>query len=78
MEKSEIKVEVSEGSGLYGTEETSPDSLTNTPSNIARLEDVIEQCVGRKKYLAQTKSPSDGEDVCWYFYKVPLGENGNI
>lgn len=78
MAKSEIKAEVSESSGLYGIEETSPDLLKNTPSNIARLEDVIEQCEGRKKYLAQTKSPSDGEDVRWYFYKVPLGENGKV
>ncbi|KAI3972694.1 hypothetical protein MKX01_019352 [Papaver californicum] len=76
MGESEKKVEVPEGSGICGIEEeTSPDSLKNTPSNIARLEDVIEQCEGRKKYLAQTKSPSDGEDIRWYFYKVPLGEN---
>ncbi|XP_043809391.1 phospholipase SGR2 isoform X5 [Manihot esculenta] len=56
-------------------EETSPDSLKNTPSNIARLEDVIEHCKGRQKYLAQTRSPSDGSDVRWYFCKVPLAEN---
>ncbi|KAF3340766.1 Phospholipase SGR2 [Carex littledalei] len=55
-------------------EETSPDLLKNTPSNIARLEDVIEQCKARQKYLARTKSPSDGEDVRWYFCKVPLAE----
>lgn len=54
--------------------ETSPDLLKNTPSNIARLEDLIEQCKGRHKYLAQTRSPSDGEDVRWYFCKVPLAE----
>uniref|UniRef100_A0A0D9X3Q3 DDHD domain-containing protein n=1 Tax=Leersia perrieri TaxID=77586 RepID=A0A0D9X3Q3_9ORYZ len=41
----------------------SPDSLRNTPSNIARLEDAIEHCAARRKYLARTKSPSDGEDV---------------
>lgn len=52
--------------------EASPDSLKNTPSNIAKLEDVIEHCVGRQKYLAQTRSPSDGGDVRWYFCKVPL------
>jgi hypothetical protein len=57
-------------------EETSPDLLKNTPSNIARLEDVIEQCVAHRKYLAKTKSPSDGEDVRWYFCKVPLAEKG--
>ncbi|KAJ3691677.1 hypothetical protein LUZ61_020841 [Rhynchospora tenuis] len=55
-------------------EETSPDLLKNTPSNIARLEDVIEQCKARHKYLARTKSPSDGEDVRWYFCKVPLAD----
>ncbi|KAI3931823.1 hypothetical protein MKW98_012233 [Papaver atlanticum] len=76
MGELENKDEVPEGSGICGIEdENSPDSLKNTPSNIARLEDVIEQCEGRKKYLAQTKSPSDGEDIRWYFYKVPLGEN---
>lgn len=55
---------------------TSPDLLKNTPSNIAGLEDVIEQCHGRQKYLTQTRSPSDGSDVRWYFCKVPLAENG--
>lgn len=57
-------------------EEPSPDSLKNTPYNIARLEDVIEHCKGRQKYLAQTRSPSDGGDVRWYFSEVPLAENG--
>ncbi|XP_022152435.1 phospholipase SGR2 isoform X2 [Momordica charantia] len=52
--------------------EASPDSLKNTPSNIAKLEDVIEHCEGRQKYLAHTRSPSDGGDVRWYFCKVPL------
>ncbi|XP_030509544.2 phospholipase SGR2 isoform X2 [Cannabis sativa] len=56
-------------------EETSPELLKNTPSNIARLEDEIEQCIGRQKYLAQTRSPSDGVDVRWFFCKVPLAEN---
>ncbi|GAA0143019.1 phospholipase [Lithospermum erythrorhizon] len=55
-------------------EETSPDMLTNSPSNIRRLADEIEQCEGRQKYLAQTGSPSDGGDVRWYFCKVPLAE----
>lgn len=54
----------------------SPDSLQNTPSNIARLEDAIENCAARRKYLARTKSPSDGEDVRWYFCKLPLGDRG--
>lgn len=62
--------------GASGVEETSPDLLKNTPYNIARLEDVIEHCKGRQKYLAQTRSPSDGGDVRWYFCKVPLAENG--
>ncbi|XP_065852193.1 phospholipase SGR2-like isoform X2 [Euphorbia lathyris] len=57
------------------SEETSPDLLKNTPSNIARLEDVIEHSIGRQKYLAQTSSPSDGSDVRWYFCKVPLADN---
>ncbi|KAK6257872.1 hypothetical protein QUC31_001331 [Theobroma cacao] len=61
--------------GASGVEETSPDLLKNTPYNIARLEDVIEHCKGRQKYLAQTRSPSDGVDVRWYFCKVPLAEN---
>nr|KJB59678.1 hypothetical protein B456_009G267200 [Gossypium raimondii] len=61
--------------GASTVEETSPDLLKNTPSNIARLEDVIEHCKGRRKYLAQTRSPSDGGDVRWYFCKVPLAEN---
>ncbi|PON57071.1 hypothetical protein PanWU01x14_176610 [Parasponia andersonii] len=58
--------------GASGVGEASPDLLRNTPSNIARLEDVIEQCEGRRKYLKQTRSPSDGGDVRWYFCKVPL------
>ena len=55
-------------------EEMSPDLLKNTPSNIARLEDEIQHCKSRQKYLARTKRPSDGEDVRWYFCKVPLAE----
>ena len=57
-------------------EETNPDLLKNTPSNIRRLADEIEQCEGRQKYLAHTRSPSDGGDIRWYFCKVPLGVNG--
>ncbi|KAL6212510.1 hypothetical protein ACLB2K_017730 [Fragaria x ananassa] len=56
-------------------EKSFPDLLKNTPSNIRRLEDEIEQCKGHQKYLAQTSSPSDGGDVRWYFNKVPLGED---
>lgn len=55
-------------------EKTSSELLKNTPSNIAILEDEIEHCKGRLKYLARTRSPSDGEDVRWYFCKVPLAE----
>ncbi|XP_052733810.1 phospholipase SGR2 isoform X4 [Vigna angularis] len=56
-------------------EEIRPDLLKNTPSNIARLEDVIEHSKARQKYLAQTSSPSDGGDVRWYFCKIPLAPN---
>lgn len=59
-------------------EETSPDMLKNTPSNIRRLANEIEQCEGRHKYLAHTPSPSDGGDVRWYFCKVPLAQNGQF
>ncbi|XP_073302244.1 phospholipase SGR2-like isoform X1 [Primulina huaijiensis] len=58
-----------------GGEETSPDMLKNTASNIRRLAGEIEQHAGRQKYLAQTRSPSDGGDVRWYFCKVPLTVN---
>ncbi|GMP77982.1 hypothetical protein CsSME_00034078 [Camellia sinensis var. sinensis] len=57
-------------------EETSSDMLKNTPSNIRRLVDEIEQCEGRPKYFAQTTSPFDGGDVRWYFCKLPLADNG--
>ncbi|XP_040382779.1 phospholipase SGR2 isoform X2 [Oryza brachyantha] len=60
--------------GADGAGGASPDSLRNTPSNIARLEDAIEHCAARRKYLARTKSPSDGEDVRWYFCKLPLAD----
>ncbi|KAJ4964881.1 hypothetical protein NE237_016730 [Protea cynaroides] len=70
-----VAVSGSNATGSYGVVETSPELLMNTPSNIARLEDVIEQCTERQKYLARTRSPSDGEDVRWYFCKVPLEEN---
>ncbi|XP_074570030.1 phospholipase SGR2-like isoform X2 [Curcuma longa] len=61
-------------SGYNQVEEISPDLLKNTPSNIAKLEDAIEHCKAHQKYLACTKSPSDGDDVRWYFCKVPLSE----
>ncbi|KAM0037137.1 putative DDHD domain, alpha/Beta hydrolase [Helianthus debilis subsp. tardiflorus] len=54
---------------------TSADMLRNTPSNIRRLADEIQQFEGRQKYLAQTRSPSDGGDVRWYFSKIPMAEN---
>jgi len=53
-----------------------PDLLKNTPSNIARLEDVIEQSKARQKYLAHTNSSSDGGDVRWYFCKTSLAPHG--
>ncbi|KAL6499934.1 hypothetical protein OROGR_027844 [Orobanche gracilis] len=64
-----------EASGSDMVEETSPDMLKNTPLNIRRLANEIEQCEGRQKYLAHTRSPSDGGDVRWYFCKIPLGVN---
>ncbi|XP_057503098.1 phospholipase SGR2 isoform X1 [Actinidia eriantha] len=66
---------LAEGTGPHGIKKTSPDMFKNTPSNIMRLADEIQQCEGRQKYLAQTRSPSDGSDVRWYFCKVPLAEN---
>ncbi|KAL0458987.1 UNVERIFIED_CONTAM: Phospholipase SGR2 [Sesamum latifolium] len=63
------------GGGGGGVEETLPDMLRNTPSNYRRLVNEIEQCEGRQKYLAHTRSPSDGGDVRWYFCKVPLAVN---
>ncbi|KAK4440927.1 Phospholipase SGR2 [Sesamum alatum] len=62
-------------SGAEGVEETSPDMLKNTPSNIRRLVNEIEQYESRQKYLAHTRSPSDGGDVRWYFCKIPLAVN---
>lgn len=62
----------------HGIEETFPDMLKNTHSNIMRLTVEIQQCEGRQKYLAQTRSPSDGGDVRWYFCKVPLADNGEF
>ncbi|XP_027353699.1 phospholipase SGR2 isoform X2 [Abrus precatorius] len=63
---------MAEGGEHRGVDATTPDLLKNTPSNIARLEDVIEHSKARHKYLAQTASPSDGGDVRWYFCKIPL------
>ncbi|KAI3524537.1 hypothetical protein L1887_03195 [Cichorium endivia] len=54
---------------------TAASKLRNTASNIRRLADEIQQCEGRQKYLAQTKSPSDGGDVRWYFRKVAMEKN---
>nr|CAB3479711.1 unnamed protein product [Digitaria exilis] len=55
-------------------EGASPDSLRNTASNIRRLQDAIGHCAARRKYLARTKSPSDGQEVRWYFCKLPLAD----
>ncbi|TQD80492.1 hypothetical protein C1H46_033955 [Malus baccata] len=65
----------SEAKRAAQAEEMFPDLLKNSPSNIAKLEDEIGKCKGHQKYLAQTRSPSDGSDVRWYFCKVPLAEN---
>ena len=69
---------MAEISGKYEKAKFYADMLRNTPSNIRRLTDEIEQCEGRQKYLAQTRSPSDGGDVRWYFSKVPMAENGEF
>jgi len=74
----EAGVSAPEATGFHGIDETSPDMLKNTPSNIMRLADEIHQCEGRQKYLTQTRSPSDGGDVRWYFRKVPLADNGEL
>ncbi|XP_024959386.1 phospholipase SGR2-like isoform X2 [Cynara cardunculus var. scolymus] len=66
---------MAESSEKYENAKLYADMLRNTPSNIRRLTDEIEQCEGRQKYLAQTRSPSDGGDVRWYFSKVPMAEN---
>lgn len=66
---------MAESSGKHEDAKTSAEMLRNTPSNIRRLADEIQQCEGRQKYLAQTRSPSDGGDVRWYFSKVPMAEN---
>ncbi|XP_052188278.1 phospholipase SGR2 isoform X2 [Diospyros lotus] len=66
---------VVDAAGSHGIEETSPDLLKNTPSNISKYAHEIQQCEGRQKYLAQTRSPSDSGDVRWYFCKVHLAEN---
>ncbi|CAO2190103.1 unnamed protein product, partial [Urochloa humidicola] len=55
-------------------EGASPDSLRNTESNIKQLKNTIKHCAARHKYLARTKSPSDGEEVRWYFCKLPLAD----
>ncbi|PWA96655.1 shoot gravitropism 2 (SGR2) [Artemisia annua] len=64
----------SSGKGEEGRR-SAADMLRNTPSNIRRLIDEIQHYEGRQKYLAQTRSPSDGGDVRWYFSKVPMAEN---
>ncbi|KAL4563965.1 hypothetical protein LXL04_028014 [Taraxacum kok-saghyz] len=64
-----------ESSRKYENVKTAAEMLRNTPSNIRRLADEIQQCEGRQKYLAQTRSPSDGGDVRWYYSKLPVAEN---
>ncbi|KAL4573543.1 hypothetical protein LXL04_020353 [Taraxacum kok-saghyz] len=64
-----------ESSRKYEGVKTAAEMLRNTPSNLRRLADEIQQCEGRQKYLAQTRSPSDGGDVRWYYSKLPVAEN---
>ncbi|CAA0806590.1 Phospholipase SGR2 [Striga hermonthica] len=71
----DLRLRVGGPDGGGEIEGTSPDMLKNTPWNIRRLASEIEQCEGRQKYLAHTRSPSDGGDVRWYFCKVPLAVN---
>lgn len=69
---------MAESSGKYEEARTNADMLRNTPSNIRRLIGEIQQCEGRQKYIAHTRSPSDGGDVRWYFSKIPIAENGEL
>ncbi|XP_024979811.1 phospholipase SGR2-like [Cynara cardunculus var. scolymus] len=66
---------MAENDTKYEEEKTSANTLRNTPSNIRRLADEIQQCEGRQKYLARTRSPSDGGDIRWFFRKVPMEKN---
>ncbi|XP_071737236.1 phospholipase SGR2-like [Rutidosis leptorrhynchoides] len=67
---------MAESSGQYEeAARSNADMLRNTPSNIRRLIGEIQQCEGRQKYIAHTRSPSDGGDVRWYFSKIPMADN---
>lgn len=50
-------------------------SFRKSPSTSARLEEALSQIRARDKYRAQTRSPSDGEDLRWYFSKARLSLN---
>lgn len=47
-------------------------SLVSSESSFGRLKHALNSLEGREKYRAHTNSPSDGDDVRWYFSKVPL------
>ncbi|KAI5057564.1 hypothetical protein GOP47_0027579, partial [Adiantum capillus-veneris] len=46
--------------------------MSNSRTSFARLKHALESLEGREKYWANTNSPSDGDDVRWYFSKSPL------
>eukprot|EP00249_Psilotum_nudum_P015735 c25495_g1_i1 orf=251-3232(+) len=48
------------------------EALRNHSSNIDRLGDLLNRNDSHEKYFARTRSPSDGQDVRWYFGKAPL------
>lgn len=47
-------------------------SLSKASSSFGRLQEALNNIEAHDKYRANTSSPSDGEDVRWYFSKVPL------
>lgn len=47
-------------------------SKINSESSFDRLKHALNSLEGREKYRANTNSPSDGDDVRWYFSKSPL------
>ncbi|KAH7290777.1 hypothetical protein KP509_30G063100 [Ceratopteris richardii] len=47
-------------------------STPSSRSSFARLKDALDSLEAREKYRARTNSPSDGDDVRWYFSKTPL------
>eukprot|EP00250_Pteridium_aquilinum_P016381 c23078_g1_i1 orf=201-2801(-) len=47
-------------------------SISKSDSSFGRLKQALNALEGREKYRARTNSPSDGDDVRWYFSKSPL------